>query len=156
MKDPFTIANVAGALAAFERTILSARSAYDRYYFGGEQDAISDAAKRGEVVFFTEGLGGCFRRQAGRNFTDGEYHDNGVAGRKFKTPTVRNVELTGPYMHDGRIGSLEEVVEHHARGGGEVKPLRLTRQNKADLVEFLKSLRDREVTRDPRWADLWR
>jgi len=155
VKDPFTIANVAGALAAFERTIVSTRSAYDRYYYGGQQDAISDAAKRGEVVFFTESLGGCFRCHAGRNFTDGQYHDNGVADRKFKTPTLRNVELTGPYMHDGRIATLEAVVEHYVRGGGEVRRRSLTQQNRADLVEFLRALTDREVVRDPKWRNPW-
>jgi len=160
VKDPFAIANVTSALAAFERTIVSARSPYDRNYYGGEQDAISDAAKRGEVVFFTESLGGCFRCHAGRNFTDGRFHNTAlVEGQtmKFKTATLRNVELTAPYMHDGSVATLEEAVEHYARGGrgAELKALRLTRQNKADLVEFLKSLTDREVVRDPRWSNPW-
>jgi cytochrome c peroxidase len=162
VKDPFTIANVASAIATFERTIVSQRSPYDRYYMDGEQDAISDAAKRGEVVFFTEGLGGCFRCHSGRNFSDGKYHNTALLEgqtAKFRTPTLRNVELTGPYMHDGSVATLADAVEHYARGGrggGEIKPLQLTRQNKADVVEFLKSLTDREVTRDPRWSDPWR
>lgn len=160
VNDPFTIANVASALAAFERTIVSARSAYDRYYYGGDAEAISDAAKRGEVVFFTGSLGGCFRCHAGRNFTDGGYHITALAPgqeTKFKTPTLRNVELTGPYMHDGSVARLEDVVEHYARGGrgGELKPLPLTRQNRADLVEFLKALTDWEAVRDPRWGNPW-
>jgi cytochrome c peroxidase len=155
-----TIANVAAALASFERTIASRRSAYDRYYYGGVADAISEAAKRGEILFFTTGLGGCFRCHAGRDFNDGGFHNTAIAAEqkaKFKTPTLRNVELTGPYMHDGSIATLEEVVEHYARGGrgGELKPLGLTRQNRADLVEFLKALTDREVTRDPRFSDPW-
>jgi cytochrome c peroxidase len=155
-----TFANVVAAIAAFERTIVSRRSAYDRYYYKGVADAISDAAKRGEILFFTEGLGNCFRCHAGRDFTDGGFHNTAIAPQqqaKFKTPTLRNVELTAPYMHDGSIATLEEVVEHYARGGrgGELKPLRLTRQNRADLVEFLKALTDREVTRDPRFSDPW-
>jgi cytochrome c peroxidase len=164
-KDPFTVANAVSAIAAFERTIVSAPSAYDRYYYGGEPDAISDAAKRGEVVFFTESLGGCLRCHNGRDFTDGGYHNTALSAEqttRFRTPTLRNVELTAPYMHDGSIATLEDVVEHYARGGKEnprkderMRALTLTRQNKTDLVEFLKALTDREVTRDPRWSDPW-
>jgi cytochrome c peroxidase len=160
-KDPYTIANVAGAIAAFERTIVSQRAPYDRYYMGGEQDAISDAAKRGEVVFFTQTLGGCFRCHAGRNFTDGKFHNTSIADgqtAKFKTPTLRNVEFTAPYMHDGSVATLEGVVEHYARGGrggGEIKPLQLTRQNQADLVAFLKALSDREAITDEQWSNPW-
>jgi cytochrome c peroxidase len=164
-KDAFTVANVAVAIAAFERTIVSARSAYDRYYYGGESNAISDAAQRGEVVFFTESLGGCFRCHSGKNFTDGEFHNTAIRegqAERFRTPTLRNVELTAPYMHDGSIATLEEVVEHYAGGGREsatkderLKKLPLTRQNKADVVEFLKALTDRELLTDQRFSDPW-
>lgn len=163
--NAFTVSNAASAIAAFERTIVSARSPYDRYYYGGEQNAISEAAKRGEVVFFTEGLGGCFRCHSGRNFTDGEFHNTAIAEgqtARFRTPTLRNVELTAPYMHDGSVTSLEAVVEHYVSGGKNaagkderVKKLPLTRQNKADLVEFLKALTDREVLVDQRFSDPW-
>jgi cytochrome c peroxidase len=75
---------------------------------------------------------------------------------------VRNVELTAPYMHDGSIATLEEVVEHYTRGGQEaetkdekLKKLPLTRQNKADLVEFLKALTDRELLTDQRFSNPW-
>ena len=165
--EPFTIANVATALAAFEQTIVSTRSAYDRYYYGGEANAISDAAKRGEVLFFTDGLGGCFRCHNGKYFSDGQYHNTALAAdqeQKFKTPTLRNVELTAPYMHDGSIPTLEDVVEHYAAGGrahenprkdARMKPLPLTRQNKADLVEFLRALTDRGVIADPRFSNPW-
>ncbi len=166
-KDPFTIPNVAAALAAFERTIVSSRSPYDRYYYGAEADAISDAAKRGEVLFFTDGLGGCFRCHSGRNFSDGQFHNTALhpgQAEKFKTPTLRNVELTAPYMHDGSVATLEEVVEHYAAGGrahenrqkdDRMRPLQLTPQNRADLVEFLKALTDREVIHDPRLSNPW-
>jgi cytochrome c peroxidase len=165
--DPFRIANVARALAAFERTIVSRRSAYDRYHYDGDTGAISEAARRGEVLFFTDGLGGCFRCHAGANFTDGEFHNTALAAdqtTRFKTPTLRNVELTAPYMHDGSIATLEAVIEHYASGGREhgnphrddrMKLLPLTPQNRADLVEFLKSLTDREVIRDPKFSDPW-
>jgi len=164
-QNPFTIANVAAAIAAFERTIVSTRSAYDRYYYGGDATAVSEAVKRGEVVFFTEGLGGCFRCHAGKNFSDGDFHNTAIIPgqtERFRTPTLRNVELTAPYMHDGSIATLEEVVEHYAKGGQEaekkddkLKKLPLTKQNKADLVEFLKSLTDREILKDERFSNPW-
>jgi cytochrome c peroxidase len=159
--NPYTIANVAAAIAAFERTIVSNRSAYDRYYYGGEAGAVSEAVKRGEVVFYTEGLGGCFRCHAGRNFSDGAFHNTAIIWgqtERFRTPTLRNIELTAPYMHDGSIGTLEEVVEHYAKGGNEsteLKKLPFTRQNKIDLVEFLKSLTDREMLTDERLSNPW-
>jgi cytochrome c peroxidase len=159
--NPYTIANAAAAIAAFERTIVSTRSAYDRYYYGGDPGAVSEAVKRGEVVFFTEGLGGCFRCHAGKHFSDGQFHNTAIIRgqrERFRTPTLRNVELTAPYMHDGSIGTLEEVVEHYAKGGNEsaeLKKLPLTRQNKADLVVFLKSLTDRELLTDERFSNPW-
>jgi cytochrome c peroxidase len=163
----FTISNVARALAAFEQSIVSTRSAYDRYYYVGEMYAISEAAKRGEVLFYTDTLGGCFRCHSGKYFTDGQFHNTALAEgqeAKFRTPTLRNVELTAPYMHDGSIATLEEVIEHYAAGGRahdnprkdpRMKPLPLTPRNKADLVEFLKALTDREVITDPKFADPW-
>jgi len=163
--NPYTIANAAAAIAAFERTIVSTRSPYDRYYYGGDTAAVSEAAKRGEVVFYTEGLGGCFRCHSGKYFTDGAFHNTAIIRgqtERFRTPTLRNIELTAPYMHDGSIATLEEVVEHYAKGGQEadqkdekLKKLPLTKQNKADLVEFLKSLTDREVLEDERFSNPW-
>lgn len=207
--NAFTVANVAKALAAFERTIVSARSPYDRYHIGGDQDAISDSAKRGEVFFFTDGLGGCFRCHGGFNFSDAmeyagsgqtpvRFHNTGLynlpgkfsypapnlgifeyTGKrddvgKFKAPTLRNVELTAPYMHDGSIGTLEEVLDHYAAGGraiangpnagrGHDNPnkdpriagIGLTPQNRADLLAFLRSLTDTELLRDPRFSNPW-
>ena len=70
LKDPFTMANVVRALATFERTIISARSPYDRFHFGGQEDAISESAKRGEDLFFSDALAGCFRCHGGFNFSD--------------------------------------------------------------------------------------
>jgi cytochrome c peroxidase len=126
---------------------------------------MSDSAKRGREIFFNE-KGGCTACHAGANFTDELYHNLGVGmdaaqpdlGRyeitkeekdkgAFKTPTVRNVALSPPYMHDGSQQTLEEVVEWYAKGGHpnpwlseKVKKLELTDQDKADLVEFMKSL----------------
>jgi cytochrome c peroxidase len=126
---------------------------------------MSDAAKRGRDLFFSE-KGGCTGCHAGANFTDEQYHNLGVGMEKampdlgrfdqtkaakdrgaFKTPTVRNVALSAPYMHDGSQKTLEDVVEWYAKGGHpnpglseKVKKLNLTDQDKKDLVEYMKSL----------------
>jgi cytochrome c peroxidase len=126
---------------------------------------MSDSAKRGGVLFFGD-KAGCTACHVGANFTDEKYHNIGVGmdakepdlGRyevtkskkdkgAFKTPTVRNVSLTGPYMHDGSEKTLEDVVEFYNKGGiknptldEKIKPLNLTAQEKADLVEFMKAL----------------
>jgi cytochrome c peroxidase len=206
--DPYTLANVTKALACFERTIISARSAYDRYHYGGEDGAVSDSAKRGEVLFFSEPLS-CFRCHGGFNFSGNTisarhlerepgFHNTGLYNLsgatsyprtnpglfeftgnpndmgKFKAPTLRNIALTGPYMHDGSIATLEEVVDQHAAGGrtihegpnagvGHDNPLKdpliggfkLSAQDKIDLVEFLRSLTDEAVVHDARFANPW-
>lgn len=152
---------IAKAIAAFERTIVSQDSAFDRW-LKGKDTAMSDAAKRGFVVF--KGKANCAACHSGFNFTDNGFHniglpDNHDEGRflikkvkvmkgAFKTPTLRDVALTPPYMHNGQYKTLEEVVEHYNSGGKptfdnldpNMKPLNLTKQEKADLVEFLKAL----------------
>ena len=165
--DPFTIDNVAKAIAAFERTIISARSPYDRYHFGGEADAVSEAAKRGEVVFFTDPVAGCYRCHNGFNFSDGQYHNTALSPgqtQKFLTPTLRNVALTAPYMHDGSVATLKDVIENYSAGGrapknpdkdARIKGFTITAQNKRDLIAFLESLTDREVLSDSRFANPW-
>jgi len=208
-KDSFTIANVAKALAAFERSIISARSPYDRYYYGGDGNAISDSAKRGEILFFNDLVGGCFRCHGGFNFSDAteyegsghrpaEFHNTGLynvrgpssypspnvgisehSGKpadmgKFKAPSLRNVALTAPYMHDGSIATLEEVLDHYAAGGRTIASgpyagrgfdnphkdrrmtgITFTAQNRADLIAFLRSLTDTELIHDTRFSDPW-
>jgi cytochrome c peroxidase len=197
-RDPFTLANAAKALAAFERTIISARSPYDRYHRDGDRDAISESAKRGEVLFYSDGVAGCYRCHSGPNFTDGQFHNTGLYNLKgafsypwpnigiylytnnpadvgkFRTPGLRNVALTAPYMHDGNVATLEEVLDHYAAGGrtvadgpyagcGRDNPhkdpriagIELTAQNRQDLLAFLRSLTDTELTRDPRFSDPW-
>ena len=206
--ERFTNANVTRALASFERSIISARSPWDRYHYGGDDGAVSDAAKRGEVLFFNQHLS-CFRCHGGFNFSgatlseghpvrDPDFHNTGLynvpgglgypapnlgifeftrdpkdAG-KFKAPTLRNIALTAPYMHDGSIATLEEVLEHYAAGGRTLRsgpyagighdntnkdPLiggfKLSGQERSDLVEFLKSLTDEEVLHDRRFANPW-
>ncbi len=184
--DPYSIPNVAKAIAAFERTIVTQGSPYDQFRYDRNGSAISESAKRGEILYFLDGGPQCFRCHGGFTFSDTvELHNNGLynpypqdnpglfahthrpedAG-KFRAPTLRNIALTAPYMHDGSIATLGEVVDHYAaagRGSGREHPAKdklvhgfyLTPQNRADLVAFLESLTDLSLTHDPRFADLW-
>jgi cytochrome c peroxidase len=153
--------NIAKAIAAFERTILSGDAPFDRYK-AGDKTALSEAAQRGFRVFFNKAH--CSACHTGPNFSDGAFHNIGVGmeaekpdlGRyeisklegdkgAFKTPTLREIARTAPYMHDGRFQTLEEVVEYYDKGchpnpylDEEIFPLKLTPQEKADLVTFLK------------------
>ena len=159
-----TIEGVAMAIAAFERTILSGNSPADRYDMGGEENAISESAQRGLQVF--QGKGRCTRCHSGFNFTDEEFHNLGIdwdtatadLGRYsvdkhpgtvggFKTPTLREIARTAPYMHDGRFATLEEVVDLYDRGGIQnphlsnlIVPLGLTMQEKKDLIAYMRAL----------------
>jgi cytochrome c peroxidase len=164
--DQITIDRVAQAIAAFERTVLSGNSPFDKYQ-AGDRTALSEAARRGFDIF--EDKAACRKCHSGFNFTDEKYHNLGVGwdpktkklkdeGRivvtknqldkgAFKTPTLREIARTAPYMHDGSLATLEEVVELYNKGGEknpfldkDIKPLKLTPQEKADLVEFLKAL----------------
>jgi cytochrome c peroxidase len=154
---------IAKAIAAYERTVVSGNSPYDRYQ-AGDKDALSASAVRGMALF--NGKANCVRCHAGFNFTDETYQNLGVGMDKpkpdlgryeitknevdkgaFKTPTLRDVILTAPYMHDGSEQTLLEVVEFYDRGGiknpnlsKEIKPLGLSQQEKLDLVAFLESL----------------
>ncbi len=175
--DRFTIANVTKAIACFERSIISARSPYDRYHYGGDDTAISDSAKRGETLFFDQHHS-CFRCHGGFDFSDAtvsernpertiEFHNTGLYkgdAAKFKTPTLRNIAISGPYMHDGSIATLDGVLDHYAAGGrGHDNPNKdrliagfpLLLQDRADLIAFLESLTDLEVLNDPRFASPW-
>jgi cytochrome c peroxidase len=196
--DAFTVKNAVKAIASFERSIISARSPYDRYHYGRDDSAVSEAAKRGEILFFSQHIS-CFRCHGGFNFSDAtesesnsgrevEFHNTGlynIAGPlsypppnvgtyeftknpadvgKFKAPTLRNIAVTGPYMHDGSIATLEGVLDHYAAGGrsiaagpakgvGHDNPNKdhliggfpLTPEDRADLVAFLESLTDQAV-----------
>jgi cytochrome c peroxidase len=161
--DKLDIDMVAKAIATFERTVLSGNAPFDRYQ-DGDKDAMTEEQIRGMNVFFNKAA--CDSCHIGFNFTDGSFANIGigmdkkdpdlgrylVTGRDeergaFKTPTLREIEHTGPYMHDGRFKTLEEVVEHYDRGGiknehldQRMKPLKLTKQDKTDLVAFLKAL----------------
>jgi len=159
-----TIDRIAQALASFERTILSGNSPWDRYVYADDIDALSASAESGLKLF--EGKALCTRCHVGFNLTDGLFHNLGVGTGKenpdlgrfvitgeekdrgaFKTPTLRDISRTAPYMHDGSVKTLEEVVELYDVGGEpnpwldpKMEKLGLTAEEKADLVSFLKAL----------------
>lgn len=161
---PPTLERVSQAIATFERTLLSGATPFDRYEWAGEKNALSEGAKRGLVLFREKAR--CSMCHIGTNFTDEKFHNLGAGkedgqsdpGRaqvtknpadfgKFKTPTLRNIALTAPYMHDGSLETLEEVISFYDEGGRpnpnldkEIKPLKLTEKEKADLLEFLENL----------------
>jgi cytochrome c peroxidase len=155
---------VAGAIASYIRTILDGNSPYD-YYINGDTKALSAEEKLGLSVF--RGKGRCNTCHAGPNLTDESFHNTGIAWRDgvlhdpgrftvsgkpedrgaFKVPTLREVARTAPYMHDGTLKTLEEVVDYYDRGGNvnpyldeELRPLHLTSGEKSALVQFLRSL----------------
>lgn len=155
---------IAEAIAAYERTVISTNSAFDKYALG-DVKAMDDAAVRGMTLF--KGKARCIACHNGPNFTDNRFHNLGVPqvgpmkedlGRydvtraakdkgAFKTPTLRSITETAPYMHDGAFKTLEEVIDFLDAGGGAnpnlssfIKPLGLTPEEKADLVAFLKAL----------------
>lgn len=180
--DPYTIDNVTKAIASFERSIISARSPYDRYHYDRDDNAVSESARHGEVLFFSQHIS-CFRCHGGFNFSDATFHNTGLYNPyaapntgifefthepadmgKFKVPTLRNIALTAPYMHDGSIPTLEGVLDHYAAGGRAhdnpykdhlIGGFELSQQNRTDLIEYLKSLTDDQVTHDPRFSNPW-
>lgn len=192
--DPVTISmdHIVKAIAAFERTLISGRSPFDRYVFEDDPSALSDAEKRGMALYFSTRVG-CAHCHSGLNFSGpliyaghereralfannglydvdgrGSYpaNDQGLFDHthqavdmgKFRVPTLRNIALTAPYMHDGSLASLEQVIDHYTSGGhktshrdSRVRPLFLSRTERTDLIEFLQSLTDREFIADPRF-----
>ena len=206
--EPLTAPNVVYALSAFQRTLISGRSAFDRWFYDGDDDAVDEAAKRGYQLFNSHPAE-CFHCHVNFNFTDTAYyegasswdvrfHNTGlynVDGEgaypaidtglveitmvpgdmgHFRVPTLRNIAVTAPYMHDGSIATLGEVLDHYAAGGrtiadgpnagiGSESPLRssfvpgfeLDAQDRADLLAFLASLTDDAFLTDPALADPW-
>jgi cytochrome c peroxidase len=189
---PISMDHIIKAIAAFERSLISGRSPFDRYVFDDDRTALTAAQKRGMALFFSA-RAGCAQCHSGINFSGPliyEGHDKQTAafantglydvdGRggypagdrglievthrpgdmgRFRVPTLRNVALTAPYMHDGSLADLEAVIEHYARAAHRnplrdprLRPLLLTPQDRADLVAFLHSLTDRDFVDDPRF-----
>ena len=151
------------ALATFERTIITGDSPFDRW-IAGDRNAIGAAAKRGFQIF--NGKAHCSACHSGPSFTDGSFHDigtgkNGDVGRgrlfptstklqyAFKTPTLRDVARRAPYMHDGSVATLKDVILLYEKGGIDrpsrselITPLSLTDDEKTDLMAFLQTLND--------------
>jgi len=159
-----TIQGISNAIAAFERTLISANSAFDRYMMG-DKKAMNEAAVHGMELF--RGKARCLLCHNGPSLTDNEFHNIGVPqtgpqkedlGRysvtrqerdkgAFKTPTLRSILDTAPYMHDGVFLTLEEVIDFLDKGGGPnphlsplIRPLGLTQEEKSDLIAFLEAL----------------
>ncbi len=164
-QDP-SVYSLTRAIACYERTLFSDKSRYDDYLYDKNEQALSASEKNGMEIFFGE-RGECFHCHGQYNFTDYSFQNNGLylnyldSGRarvttlakdvgKFKVPSLRNVAQTAPYMHDGSIATLEGVIEHYNSGGkahpnksGLLLPMKLTDQEKQDLVNFLKALSDK-------------
>lgn len=170
--DSITYEMVEKAIASFERTVLTANSPFDRYFYGGDKKALAASARRGLEVFRDPKRGNCTAcHTIGEKhalFTDNKFHNLGVGvsggqltdqGRyevtkneadrgAFKTPTLRNIAQTAPYMHDGSLKTLKDVIDFYIGGGNsnphldkEIHPLDfLTGQERADLLAFLESL----------------
>ena len=204
--DPLSMKNVVLAIACFERSIVSARSPYDRYHYGRDDSGRLRSRKARRGPLFSQQVT-CFRCHGGFNFSDatlsamlpirdripqhrslqsartlsypapnlGIYEYTKVPGDvgKFR-PDLRNIAVTGPYMHDGSIATLEGVLEHYATGGRTIfsgpnagvghnnpnkDPLiggfHMSAQDRADLVAFLQALTDTAVLHDPRFANPW-
>ena len=183
---PITIPNVLKAIASFERTLISGRSAFDRYVYDDDRAAFSEGARRGMRLFYSDRTG-CAHCHFGLNFSGPMVHrgkpqqralfaNNGSAVQgdeglsvetkrqqdrgRFRVPTLRNIALTAPYMHDGRFATLEEVIEHYVAGGrhadsigvvdSQIRPLDLSTDEKRDLAEFLKNLTDQQFAAPPK------
>lgn len=176
--DTIASTDVAKALSQFIRVMSSSGSLYDKYVQG--QATYTQSQLNGYIIFTTE-KGDCFHCHVPGLFTDGKFHNIGIdsvfydenLGRfnvtyvaydigLFKTPSLRNIELTAPYMHDGRFLTLEEVVEHYSSGikySSTLDPLmsipgrehgaNLTPSEKLDLVAFLRTLTDSSFVNDP-------
>ncbi len=157
---------VSRAIASYERTVLSNNSPFDRWV-KGDSSAMSAQQVRGFALFLDENKGNCAACHSAPNFTDDGFHNIGLAsfgkeqpdlGRyaqkplglmkgAFKTPTLRDIELTAPYFHDGSAVTLADVVDHYADGGvvkdnlsPNMKTLDLSAQERADIVAFLRAL----------------
>jgi cytochrome c peroxidase len=162
--DPFVITR---AIGNFERALFSGNSRYDKYTFQNDNKALKANELDGKNLFFSEKLA-CAKCHEGFNFTNYTFENNGLyevytdtgrfrlTGKEsdralFKVPTLRNIEKTAPYMHNGSLKTLTDVVEHYNSGGKNhvhksalIKPLNLSNQEKEALIAFLKSLTDNE------------
>jgi len=171
---PASVETLQQALASFLRVLVSGTSPYDRHLRGDDAD-FGPAAQRGEILFNSDQAACSHCHPVGPltnngYFSNGTYIAGGDPGRqgitgltgdlgKFKVPTLRNVALSAPYMHDGSLATLSDVIEQYARGGRgdpttdpQIIPLSLTDEDKADLLAFLSALTDDRFLNDPRYG----
>jgi cytochrome c peroxidase len=173
-EDP-SESTITRALASFGRSLVSGNSPYDRW-LAGDESAMNESAIRGEALFNGE-RGECFHCHAGFNFSNNAFRNNGIAlddpdeGRreitlkdsdlgKFKVPTLRNIAVSAPYMHDGSLETLDEVIAAYVQGGRghpntdpTIQPLDLDAGEQADLRAFLEALTDQEFLESAAFAD---
>ncbi len=207
--EPINLQNTVRALSAFERSVLSYRTPFDRYEYGHDKAALSEAQIRGKDLFFGEKME-CFHCHGEFNFSDsyatetssftekmfhntglyniggtgaypagnaGVYEVTGLASDmgRFRAPSLRNVAVTAPYMHDGSVATLSDALDHYKVGGrtiasgpfagdGSKNPYKslvihgfeLSEDEKADVIAFLEALTDAELLADPRFSDPWK
>jgi len=153
---PFNFDQLIKAIAAFERTLISGHSPFDEYVFNGKHDALTVEAKRGMALFYSERLG-CGSCHSGFNFSgawrdalgataEPSFANNGVGTTPMRVPTLRNVALTAPYMHDGSLSTLEAVLDHYQHAGPPLRAFTLTKAEQHELIAFLQSLTDPTFT----------
>ena len=174
---------VSKAIAQFERTLISANSKFDKFLLGTAN--LTPEESNGFTVFMDESKGDCFHCHGSDNnplWTDNKFHNNGLDSTfsdlglgnvtgdpadngKFKTPSLRNLAFTAPYMHDGRFETIEEVINHYSEGlqnSTTIDPLmkkvdqggvQLSLQEKADLKAFLLSLSDTDFINNPNFSN---
>ena len=155
---PVTFDNLVKAIAAFERTLIAGDSPFDHYVFQGEHEALSAQQKRGMELFYSPHAG-CGSCHSGFNFNgnwrdsqgatgESAFANNGVGDQPMRVPTLRNIALTGPYMHDGRFKTLLDVLDHYAQAAKQtssdpkLRTFDLSPDDQADLIAFLHTLTD--------------
>ncbi|MCH9686580.1 MAG: di-heme enzyme [Deltaproteobacteria bacterium] len=205
--QPITLAHASGSIASFQRTLISGRSPFDRWFYDSDESAISESAKRGYNLFHVRGE--CFYCHFSFNFSDATYFESlpelttpfhniglyNIDGEgaypqgntgvhaftgapedmgRFKSPTLRNIVVTGPYMHDGSIETLPEVLEHYGAGGRTIAegphagvgadnpfkdPLMVTFELQdhelVDMMAWFESLTDEEFLTNPAFSNPW-
>jgi cytochrome c peroxidase len=156
--DPVTFDNLVKAIAAYERTLIAGDSRFDHYVFQGQHEALTAQEKHGMDLFYSA-RGGCGSCHSGFNFNgnwrdsqgptgESAFANNGVGDQPMRVPTLRNIALTAPYMHDGRFKTLEAVLDHYASAAKQpssdpkLRTFNLSGDDRADLIAFLNALTD--------------
>src|SRR5262249_579247 len=143
----FTFDHIVKAIASFERTLISGHSPFDEYVFNGKHNALTPEAKRGMALFYSDRLR-CRSCHSGFNFSGawrdaqgatGEptFANNGMSAEPLRVPTLRNISLTAPYMHDGSLSTLEAVLDHYQKAGAPLRRFTLTATERKEFITFL-------------------